>query len=301
MDVLSDVLSSMRLQGFVFAATELTAPWGMRADARPQFAFHIIARGQCWLRVDGQAARQVSAGDVVLLSPGVGHTLSDSPKSPAKRIEDMLADGAFSRPIAALSGGTQVVCGGFQFDDVRGELLLRALPLVIHANELGSEAGPWLAQIVRLLVYESGGTKPGSAMIMSRLCDALFVYAIRSAVAQLAEREANWLRALLVPQIATALQLIHDQPERDWTLAALAARAAMSRTVFAERFANVVGHTPMQYLARWRHQKAVDLLRGSDLSVAEVASRVGYESEAAFNKAFKRSMGATPGAFRKAS
>jgi len=134
--------------------------------------------------------------------------------------------------------------------------------------------------------------------IVERLCDALFVYVIRSVLARLPSDRATWLRALVTPKIGDALQLIHDDPKRDWSVATLAARVGMSRSAFAERFAAVVGVAPVQYLIQWRMQKAATLLRPSDAGMAEIASQVGYASNVAFAKAFKRSMGLPPGEYR---
>jgi AraC-like DNA-binding protein len=299
MDVLSDVLSTVRLQSVVFASAELPAPWGIRAEPREHFAFHIVARGRCWLEVDGGAPVHVSAGDVVVLARGHGHTLRDALDTPARPLGEMLASGAFAGPARDAPGSTHLVCGCFRFDDLRGDVLLSALPAVIHTHELASDAGPWLAQTVRLLAYESGGEHPGAETVVNRLSDALFVYVIRSVLARLPEGESSWLRALVEPQVGAALRLIHEDPSAPWSVATLAARVGMSRSSFAERFTRVVGESPMQYLTRWRLQKAAGLLRGGGQGIAEVASRVGYESDAAFNKAFKRSMGVTPGAYRR--
>jgi AraC-like DNA-binding protein len=308
MDVLSDVLGTLRLQSTVFASAELAPPWGIQAGPREHFAFHIVPRGHCWLEVDdGRAPVQVNAGDVVVLARGHGHTLRDSLASPARPIEELLAAGAFGpasyggATLRARGGTTQIVCGCFRFDDLRGDLLLSALPTVIHTHEMASDVGPWLAHTVRLLAYESSGERPGAETVVSRLCDALFVYVIRAVLAGLQDDDASWLRALVAPQVGKALRLIHESPGEPWSVARLAARVGMSRSAFAERFARVVGESPMQYVMRWRLRKAATLLRAGDTGIAEVAARVGYESEAAFGKAFKRAMGVAPGAYRRSS
>jgi AraC-like DNA-binding protein len=301
MDVLSDVLDTIRLKGTVFASTELPAPWGIRAEPRSHYAFHIVARGQCWLETDGACAVHVSAGDVVLLSRGQGHALRDAPGSALRPLGELLAEGAFQAPVQGTPGSTHLVCGCFQFDDVRGDILLSSLPAVVHTHEMHSDAGPWLAQTVKLLAYESARDLPGSATVINRLCDALFVYVVRSVVAKLPEGQASWLRALVVPQVGAALRLMHENPGDAWDVATLAARVGMSRSAFAEQFNEVVGETPMKYLHRWRMRKAARMLRAGEAAISEVALRVGYESGPAFNKAFKRAMGAAPGAYRRSA
>lgn len=298
MDVLSDVLDTVRLRGRVFGSVELLPPWGMRAVSRDHFGFHVMVRGRGWLEADGKTL-PVSAGDVMVLGRGCVHTLKDAPRSRAQTIDEMLRDGMFAERPRNREGSTLLVCGAFQFDDLRGDALLSALPTVIHTHELASDAGPWLAQTVRLLAYEAAAGQPGSDTVVSRLCDALFVYVIRSVVARLGDGDSSLLAALKAPQIGAALRLIHERPAQPWTVASLAGAVGMSRSAFAARFAHVVGESPMQYLTRWRLQKAASLLRGGDLALAEVAARVGYDSDAAFNKAFKRVLGVPPGAYRR--
>ena len=299
MDVLSDVLETVRLQSMVFASAELGTPWGMHAGPRDHFAFHVIARGRAWLEVDHAPPLPVGSGDVLVLARGKAHTLRDAPDSAARPLEEMLAAGAFCAPARGTPGATHLICGAFRFDDLRGDVLLGALPPVIHTHELAGEVGPWLGQTVKLLAHESGGEHPGSETVVNRLADALFVYVIRSVLARLPPGEASWLRALVEPHVGAALRLIHEAPAEAWTVASLAARVGMSRSAFADRFARAVGESPMQYLIRWRLQKAAGLLRGGAAGIGEVAARVGYESDAAFNKAFKRTMGVTPGAYRR--
>ena len=292
MDVLADVLETVRLQGAVFGSLDLSPPWGLAAAPRDQFIFHIVARGQCWFEVEGGAPVHVSTGDVLVLAPRRAHVLRDAPGSPAVPFEQVVAS---MRPNPD-PGAMQLVCGGFRVDD---NGLLDALPPVIHTHELATEAGPWLAQTVKLLAFESAHDHPGAATVVARVVDALFVYVIRSVLAKLPEREASWLRGLVTPKIGDALRLIHRDPAKEWTLASLAREVGMSRSAFAERFAEAVGQSPMQYLIHWRVQKAASLLRSGDDGVDAIAARVGYQSGVAFAKAFKRSMGKSPGAYRK--
>jgi AraC-like DNA-binding protein len=294
-DVLSDVLGTLRFRGQVYGSLELPAPWGLRAAARDEFAFHLVARGRCWLEVGDRPAIHASAGDVLVLSPQHAHVLRDAPKSRVRPIEDVVRDLLAGRVAPPDPNNTMIVCGAFRVDDAA---LLAGLPPVIHTHELASDAGPWLAQTAKLLAFESCGEHPGAAAIVERLCDALFVYVIRSVLTRLPSTEATWLRALVTPKIRDALQLIHDDPKRAWSVASLAAKVGMSRSAFAERFSEVVGVTPMQYVIAWRMQKAATLLRSGDAGIGEIAAEVGYASNVAFAKAFKRALGLPPGEYR---
>ena len=300
MDVLSDVLDTVRLRGRVYGSVELEPPWGMRAVSQDFFGFHIMVRGRGLLEADGKVL-PVGAGDVMVLGRGLVHTLKDAPRSRAKSIQEMLAGGMFAERPRGREGSTLLVCGAFEFDDLRGDVLLSSLPTVVHTHELRDAAGPWLAQTVRLLAHEACGGAPGADMVVSRLCDALFVYIVRSVLERLPDARSSLMRALVAPQVSVALRLIHAQPAEAWTVASLAERVGMSRSAFADRFMRVVGESPMAYLTRWRLQKAASLLRGGDAGLAEVAAQVGYDSDAAFNKAFKRVLGVAPGAYRRAS
>jgi len=294
MDVLSDVLDTVRLTSTVFVRTELTPPWGIRAKPGPYFAFHVLSRGRAWLEVDGLPPTELAAGDVVVLAPGRGHSLRDSLDSPLCDIEDLLATGGLD---CAAGGGTQLVCGSFEFAQQHGNALLPVLPVVLHARELANEVGPWLAQTIKLLTYESFTTRPGTATVLNRLCDALFVYLLRSYLA--GHPDANWLRALEDPQIGAALQLMHAEPGRPWRVPTLATHVGMSRSAFAARFSDLVGDTPMNYLTRWRLQKAAALLRESTISIDDIATQIGYDSPAAFGKAFRRTIGTPPATYRR--
>jgi AraC-like DNA-binding protein len=301
-DVLSDVLATLRLHSTVFAHAEMPAPWGVRAEGRDgHWAFHLILRGTCWLEVDGHAARQVGAGDVILLPRGSEHVLRDSKKTRPIPLAEIMSSGMINVPPKPGAATTQLVCGCFVFEDARAELLVSALPALVHVRNLAEDLGPWLAHTVKLVSFETSGERPGGEVVINRLCDALFVYVLRSALAELPEGRASWLRGIVDPQVGPALRMMHEAPEKPWTVATLATKVAMSRSAFAARFTSVVGETPMQYLTRWRLQKAAGMLRAGAQAIAQVAADVGYESEAAFNKAFKRSVGVAPGAYRRAA
>jgi AraC-like DNA-binding protein len=306
-DVLSDVLETVRVDSSMLCRTELAAPWGIRARSPEQLAFHVITRGHGWLSVDGEPDPiAVETGDVVVLAPGRGHILRDTPTTPARDIEEWLASGAFcrvdDRPPRAEPGAastTQLVCGWFEFSDPRGDILLDALPPVLHGREQATDSGPWLAQTVKMLSYESLAHQPGMTTVLNRLCDALFVYVLRSHLAALPTERPSWLRALVDPSIGIALQRMHDDPAAPWSVGKLAAEVGMSRSAFSARFTTLVGEPAMQYLARWRLRKAATLLRDSDQTLHTIAATTGYSSAAAFSKAFTREHGSAPGAYRR--
>jgi AraC-like DNA-binding protein len=304
MDVLSDMLEMVRLESTVFAQTWLRPPWGIRAEGREQFAFHVLPQGGGRLEVEGLDPVDVGAGDVVVLAPGRSHALRDRVGSPVRDLRDLLAEGVFDprRADRATSDGTDayLICGCFRFADVGGDRLIGALPTLIHIRGEDPTAGPWLAQTIRLLADEATTERPGANTVVKRLCDALFIYVLRSHLASLPAEETSWLRALVDPQMGEALRLIHAEPAAPWTVAKLAAAAGMSRSAFAARFADLVGEPPMSYIARWRLRRAAFALRTTRREVAEIAASAGYESTAAFSKAFRRLIGEPPAAYRRA-
>jgi len=301
MDVLSDILHTFRLRSSVFAMTELAAPWGMSTQGREESVFHVIVRGTAWLDADGHPPTQVCAGDVVLVSPRRRHALRDSTKTRARPIEQLLAEGVFApgrKPPPPGAASTTVMCGVFHLDDVGAEMLFAALPKVVHVREV-AEAHPWLDHTMKLIGYECASPRPGGTTVVNRLCDSLFVYIMRGIIESAAATNASWLRGLADPHVSAALRLIHDQPGKDWTVAMLASAAGLSRSGFALRFGELVGEPPMRYLTRWRFHKAAEQLARADASIAEIAARFGYETEASFSKAFKRTLGVAPGAHRR--
>jgi AraC-like DNA-binding protein len=300
MDVLSDMLQTFRLRSSIFAMTELATPWGMSTTGIEDSIFHVILRGGGWLEVDGEPGTHVDAGDVVLVAPRQAHTLRDSPRSRARPIGQLLAEGAFApgRRVATDRPTTLLMCGCFQVDDAGSSMLLAALPPVIHLREV-PHAGAWLEHTVKLMSYEAARDRPGSSTIINRLCDALFVYVVRDVIESMATTNASWLRGLTDPKIGASLRLIHERPAEPWSVARLAGEVGLSRSGFALRFAELVGDSPMRYLTRWRLHKAIELMRTGEPSIAEVAARVGYDSESAFHKAFKRTLGVAPGAHRR--
>jgi AraC-like DNA-binding protein len=305
LDVLSDVLGLLRLRGEVFCRTELSAPWGLSFTPE-QAQFHVIERGSCLLQPEGSGETiAVSEGDLIVLPHGKGHRLLDAPDSTAVPIRTVAA-GQREGPLITLTYGgggarTHLVCGRFGFDVRLAGSILAGLPPVLHVQ--GSRGRPveWLDLTVRFLRAEAGSAAPGRNIALARLVDLLFVEAIRHWLATSDARPTGWMGALRDPRIGAALVQIHSRPERDWDVESLAAEVAMSRSSFAQHFAELVGEPPSKYLTRWRMYLAARLLRTPGATVAQVAQRVGYDSEAAFSRVFKRYMRLAPAAFREES
>jgi AraC-like DNA-binding protein len=304
-DVLGDLLETIRFRNVLHGRFELGAPWGLRVPPQDSAAFYVVSRGTAWLDgIEGEQPIALSAGDVLLVPGGAGHVLRDGPKSRTVPLEHVCGGGAgrVLEPIQLGGSGprTQLVGGRFQFSGGPRGRLLEALPPVIHLPGNGPGVAPWLAATVQLFIAESTAPGPGSTAVLGRLADVLFIQALRGEI--LAKRgPSHGLCAISDPQIGRALGLMHGAPGDPWTVETLAEGVGMSRSGFAARFTELVGEPPLQYLAKWRMTRAAQQLRDTDASIAEVAARVGYQSEASFHKAFKRWEGQGPGAYRRGS
>lgn len=296
-DVLSEVLTLIRLRGELVYTAHLAAPWGIRFAPGPAH-FHFVETGSAWvIPADGDALC-INAGDLVLLPHGRGHAIVDAPDSPAETI-DALAPLAFNRDDLTLridgGGGpsSRIVGGFFGFEGSPLPAITSALPTVVHIPHSDAGAPPWLTAISQFLVAEAQVPDPGSSLMISRLIDLLVIRALRSwAAAQ--TRRTGWLAGLGEERISRALSAMHADPFRRWTVNELAEVALMSRSIFAQRFTSTVGEAPLHYLARWRLTIAADLLRSGGIKVTEAAQRVGYASDAAFSRAFKAHFGYAP-------
>jgi AraC-like DNA-binding protein len=301
-DVLTDLLDTMRLGTLVYGRIELAAPWGFELPDSRAAHIVVVGRGSARLEVEGRRAPlTLSAGDVALLPRGGSHVLRDAKGSAlvafgeaeCRRFRD-------AKSIKIGRGGEQtvlVVCA-FRFRAAHRTFSIQRLARLIHVPATDAAQPPWLASTVQQFVAESSSQAPGAAVVVSRLADILLVQAIRSYIAG-NECAEHGLRALADRPVGKALALIHERPADGWTVEKLAAAVALSRSGFAKRFRALVGDPPLEYLARWRMAKAAELLRDSELAMIDVAERVGYRSEASFNRAFKRLEGVTPGAFRR--
>lgn len=304
MDVLSDVLTSIHLGGGVYFRCEMTAPWGMAIPRTEVAEFHVIVRGHCWLRLpDRQELIALQGGDVVAFLHGGAHGLVDAPdraELPAAEIMEGQSLENFG-PVKHGGGGppASILCGYFEFDRDSLHPLVAALPPFIHLRGAESSGFAWLQTALNFMIHETLAAKPGAEAVVGRLAGVLFVQMVRAYIEQ-AESPPAMLAAIADRQVGAALALMHKEPARTWTLDTLARGAGLSRSALAARFHQLVGETPIQYLTMWRMQLARKLLGESALSTAAIAERVGYQSEAAFGKAFKKMVGTGPGAYRRA-
>lgn len=307
MDVLSDILDALRLRGTLYFSTELSRPWGVRVPALERVArFHLVVRGSCWVRVTGEKEPvHLQSGDLALIPHGAEHVLADTPDTPCRTVDEVVEAAGFSGEGALVYGGpdegrpTRLVCGHFAFDEGFDHPLLAQLPPALVVRWEESVRDSPLEDAFRFITREVAEGDPGYQAVVRRLSEVLFVQAVRF-WAERARPDEGLLAALHHPGLGRALAAIHGDPAGDWTLETLARKAAMGRTTFAERFRNVVGETPHQYLTLWRVQRARRLLAESSLPLARIAARVGYESPASFSRAFKRTVGRSPGSYRRA-
>jgi AraC-like DNA-binding protein len=312
MDPLSDVLKAIRLNGAYFFLVEAAAPWSAAAVAARELvprvlpgaehliSYHVLVSGSCWGGLEGEPQVLMRPGDVIVFPHGDAHLMSSAAgcrvtpgpiDSPPQRFPGTVYLGPGD------GRDTSLVCGFLGCDARPYNPLLQSLPRCLHAP--GIAAG-WLAEFPRQVVTESRLGRAGAETMLTRMAELMFIEVVRRHVELLPPQQAGWLAGLKDPVVGSALSYLHEHPARPWTLADLARAVASSRTVLAERFTRLVGVPPMGYLTRWRLQLAAERLAGGAAKVAAIADQVGYESEAAFSRAFKRATGLSPAAWRRA-
>lgn len=300
-DLFTDLLGSIRLQSAVFFPMELDAPWGFSLSARGA-AFHIIALGTCWIEVAGIAQPiQLSEGDHVILPRGDAHVIRDALTT---QVADIVNCGSSNALKAFRAAGnaptTRLICGCLRFANDATDPLLAILPPLLHFKHQTAGHPPWLQATVVKILEELDGDRPGAGVVVTRLAEIMLVQAVRVFLEQNADRvPSGWLAAVRDKHIGRALALMHTEPEGPWTISSLADRVAVSRSVFAAKFAQLVGEPPLRYLTRFRLNSAAVQLRSTEDSLKTIAAAAGYDSVSAFAKAFKRHMGITPGQYRK--
>jgi AraC-like DNA-binding protein len=315
MDALSEALSSVRITGAIFFDAICTAPWGFAVPHMRDVAhvlapgteclvgYHLVAEGRAVSQFEGDVEVALAAGDVVIVPHGDPHTVSNG--RPAMLIDSRAS--ICSNLVGDLStfriggGGeeTRFVCGYFGCERHAARLFLAGLPRMIRINVRGDGPGAWLESSIRHLLSESASHRPGRTALLSKMAEALFIETLRRYMERLPPKQTGWLAGARDPVVGAALALLHRRPGHAWTLAELAREVGAARSVVAERFARLLGEPPMAYLSRWRLQLAARLLQTTQKGVLEVALDAGYESEAAFNRAFKREFGRPPGQYRK--
>jgi AraC-like DNA-binding protein len=317
MDVLSEVLKVVKLEGAIYYNAEFTAPWGFRSPPScalaPHFSlggghviiYHLLTEGRALAGLEDGERVPLVAGDIVSFPHGDSHIMSNGasvkPVDFEGDLHEILDQGL---GLARMGGGgevTRFVCGYLCCDPQLSRVFLAGLPSLLKVNVRDGGTGAWLESSIRFSVQEAGASRAGGEAVLSKLSEVLFVETLRRYVADLPPLQTGWLAGARDPEVGQALALLHRYTARPWTIADLAREAGMSRSVLAERFRHYLGEPPMSYLTRWRLQLGARMLKTSSRSVAEVAASVGYESEAAFNRAFKREYGAPPARFRNES
>jgi AraC-like DNA-binding protein len=314
MDALSQTLRVVRLVGAIFINARFTAPWcyqSPRADTAAPFLepdaervviFHLITEGQCYVELGDDPPMRLSAGDVVLFPQGDAHRMSSRPglkPATSARLDEILA----RRPRQLSYGGggevSRLVCGYLACDTRLAGMLLNGLPAIVRVNVRDSNAGKWLESSVRYALAEARSPRPGGEGVLAKLAEVLFIEVLRLYMHQQGEGRTGWLAGVGDRIVGTALNALHKKPCHSWTLEELARTAGTSRSVLAERFQQLVGISPMQYLTQWRMLLAANLLRSSNSSLLRIAEEVGYQTDTAFSRAFRREFGAPPAAWRR--
>jgi len=302
MDVLTDVLNALELKGWLSSRTEMTESWRFAFAESSDMIFHILQCGRGYLSVEGEAeSRRVEDGDVLLFPHGHAHIIYDHFASPLTQALCLTYEAYREHqvfPSESKEPKMVLLCGAFHLEQPDASPLLHCLPRVIHIPGEQGNMERGFADIVNFVAREANSPKSGSDIMLRRLTEMLFIQVIRLWIDQQAEAERGWVAALRDPSISTALGLIHKYPERRWKVEELASSVSLSRSVFSVRFTRLVGEPPMKYLTRWRMQKAIRLLK-NEITVEKIAEQLGYESQVAFRKAFKREIGIPPARYRK--
>jgi AraC-like DNA-binding protein len=303
-DPLGEALHFLRMNGAFYCRSELSAPWGLTLPPMPGYIwFHVPTSGEALLETHDVGPELLRPGEFALVPHGEGHALRSDAGVPAPGILELDREHVSDRYELLRHGGggapTILICGAVRFDHPAARNVVEILPPAIHLEPSGSPQLDWLQATLRLMAAEARELRPGGEAVITRLADILVVQAIRSWLESDPAAQSGWLGALQDKQIGRAIALIHREPARQWTVAGLARELAMSRSAFAARFTDLVGVPVMHYVARWRMQVAVDSLRDGEATVGQLANLLGYRSEAAFARAFKRVVGVPPGAVRR--
>jgi AraC-like DNA-binding protein len=314
MDALSETLRVVRLVGAIFINARFTAPWCYQSPHADSAApllepraervviFHLITEGECYVEMENEPPLHLTAGDAVVFPQGHAHRMTSQPGLPPAEgapLEEVLA--RRPRQLAYGGGGptTRLVCGYLACDARLGRMLLAGLPPLVRVNVRGSNAGVWLEASVRYALAEARSPRPGGAGVLAKLAEVLFIEVLRLYMNEQSAGRTGWLAGLGDRIVGAALNELHARPARPWTLEELAHAANTSRSVLAERFQHLMGTSPMQYLTQWRMLLAANLLCRSNAPLARIAEDVGYQTDTAFSRAFRREFGSPPATWRR--
>ena len=303
-DPLGEALHLLQMTGTLYCRAELTAPWGVEVPPLDDvMTFQVVTAGRCWLEIGGAAPRLLQPGSLTLIPHGTRHRMRSSPKAKLEPLFDLPVERINERYEIMRHGGggdlTHVTYCVLRFDSVAARRLLGLLPEVMHIDAFEDEVGGWLQSTLRLIAREAAALRPGGETVITRLSDVLVVQTIRAWLESAPEAQRGWLAALRDEQLGRALAAIHRDPGRDWSLVELAKEARLSRSAFSERFSRLVGEAPMHYVTDWRMQVARASLQKRAEPLSALASRLGYQSEAAFSRAFRRTFGVSPGSVHR--
>jgi AraC-like DNA-binding protein len=313
-DPLSDALRSVRLSGAIFLDAELSAPWGFSSppasagarllapSAEHMILFHLLVEGEASVRIPGHGRVALEAGDIAVLPGGEAHELWNGRVTELTDSSALLPKILEGAVVSERGGGggriTRFICGYIGCERQARRLFLAGLPPLFKVNIRRGGSGEWIENTIRHLASEREPARAGRGALLAKLAEVLFIETLRRYMAELPRQRIGWLAAARDPAVGRALGAIHRQPARAWTVASLADQAGMSRTVFAERFTRLLGEAPLTYVSRCRMQLGARLLETTDDTVLQVALNAGYESEAAFNRAFKREFDLPPARYR---
>jgi AraC-like DNA-binding protein len=317
MDVLSEVLKTVKLEGAMFYNAEFSEPWSIRSPASTVLApflvpsaghviiYHLLIEGRAHAALEDGAMKTLDAGNIVIFPHGDAHIMSNGRPSrtvdAAKEFERVLSQGL---KVSRMGGGgsiTRFICGYMACEPRLAQVFLSGLPRLLTVNIRNDAAGRWLENSILYSVGQAGAAGAGSDAVLAKLSEVLFVETLRRYIAELPPSQTGWLAGARDEQVGKALALLHRMPAHPWTIAKLAEEVGVSRSVLAERFRQFLGEPPMTYLTRLRLQLGTEKLSTTSWSVAQIALDVGYESEASFNRAFKREFGSPPARFRAAT
>ena len=304
MDLLGDILATLELRSSLYFRAELTAPFSIAVpEDRNVIRFHVANEGPCRIELPSGESADFFAGDLVLVPHGAAHVLSDSPAAKSVPLGNVLEQTGFdgTGPLVFGGGGsrTVIVCGYFAFGQEIMHPVIASLPALVHLQGHGKNHYAWLEQLLAYMEAESKTRADAWVEVARRVAEIIFIYSLREYV-RMHPKPTGALIALSDHRIAKALQAVHADPSADWSVDSLAERASLSKAAFSESFHKMVGVTPMSYVVAWRMHKARALIGRSDSSIQAIALEVGYESESAFNRVFKKHFGAPPGRFRRA-
>jgi len=298
-DVLSDVLSVYKMGNSVICEPVLSSPWGMKFEPDAKAMFHLIRSGTCYLQTNTMdQPLRLMQGDIVLITKCNGHKLTDPETTSVEPFQDVLARQKETFPEDSSRNITSMLCGVYYFQQYDYNPVLSLLPNIIHIPAEKVQNNMQLHALIQLILLESGRNEVGSTTAITRYIDVMFIYIVRTWVQQQPPGTTGWLGALNDPRIGLAISLIHKNPSNKWTVASLANRVNMSRSSFAQKFNNIVGETPLTYLTKWRMNLSSKLLRESNQLLMTIAAAVGYDSETAFSKTFKKFKSMPPGEYR---